>query len=209
MARRVPAHDGHAVRTQDSTRLEAEAAALAQARLAQVSGTKPGGRKPLHALRIQNAHRHCKTLRAGVPRTHGAGQKPRRTQTHTTKMWKTHMITDAHTKTTTKSRSPPTSLAIVEFGEGADALAPRTPQPKHTFQHRQTLMPVPGAQVTDRGSRNTVRSVPSRGSASYERLRALLLMPPLHAAACKHRRPLVNTDDIMRHPLPLLLSQVP
>lgn len=47
------AHDGHAVRTQDSTRLEAEAAALTQARLAQVSGTKPGGRKPLHALRIQ------------------------------------------------------------------------------------------------------------------------------------------------------------
>ena len=34
-------------------RLEAEAAALTQARLAQVSGTKPGGRKPLHALRIQ------------------------------------------------------------------------------------------------------------------------------------------------------------
>lgn len=53
LARRVPAHDGHAVRTQDSTRLEAEAAALTQARLAQVSGTKPGGRKPLHALRIQ------------------------------------------------------------------------------------------------------------------------------------------------------------
>lgn len=57
LARRVPAHDGHAVRTQDSTRLEAEVAALAQARLAQVSGTKPGERKPSYAPRIQNAHK--------------------------------------------------------------------------------------------------------------------------------------------------------
>lgn len=98
------------------------------------------------------------------------------------------MITDAHTKTTTKSRSPPTSLAIVEYGEGAKSTCPTEPQPKHTFQYRRTLIPLLGAQVTDREQQelSDLLQAEKRQLRKTER-------PPAYAAP--PRSPPVNTRD--------------